>query len=44
MRISEMFDYLGLGILIAEPKAVTGGLMHSMYMVETKSRKYAVKK
>jgi len=44
MKISEMFDCYGFGKIVLEPKPVTGGLMHSMYLVETESKKYAVKK
>lgn len=44
MKIKELFEFCGLCQVTGEPSLVSGGLMHSMYAVETKGQKYAVKK
>ncbi|QSX04751.1 phosphotransferase [Sedimentibacter sp. zth1] len=43
IQIEKLFNKYGLEKLIKEPKQVTGGLMHKMYQIITKHKKYAVK-
>lgn len=43
MNIKDLFDHCGLGHVMSGPVAVKGGLMHSLYFVETKGHRYAVK-
>ncbi len=39
-KVSNLFQ---LGEVVGEPKAVSGGLLHKMYVVETNSGKFAIK-
>jgi len=43
LQFEKLCDALRLGEIVGEPKAVSGGLLHRMYVVETKEGKYAVK-
>lgn len=42
-QLEELFNKYNLGKLTEEPKQITGGLMHRMYQVTTKEKRYAVK-
>lgn len=43
IQIEKLFNKYNLGKLTAQPKQITGGLMHRMYQVITEGKKYAVK-
>lgn len=43
LQFDKLCESLNLGEVIREPSAITGGLLHRMFMVETTLGKYAVK-
>ncbi|MCM3626642.1 aminoglycoside phosphotransferase family protein [Paenibacillus glycanilyticus] len=43
LRFEELCKLLQLGEMVRTPEAVTGGLLHRMYAIETTQGKYAVK-
>lgn len=42
-RLEKLIDYFALGEIVASPKQLTGGLLHTVYEVTTQKGKYAVK-
>lgn len=42
-KFVNLCQSLGLGVIIQEPKALTGGLMHKMYQVTTDQGSYCIK-
>jgi Ser/Thr protein kinase RdoA (MazF antagonist) len=43
LQFEKLCNYLALGEIVSEPEALTGGLLHRMYSVETTQGKYAIK-
>lgn len=43
IQFEKLCNILGLGHMIGSPKAITGGLLHRMYSIETTQGKYVVK-
>ncbi len=43
LQFEKLCDMLELGEIVGVPKAISGGLLHRMYSVETTQGKYAVK-
>lgn len=43
LQFQKLCNVLQLGDMIEEPKAISGGLLHRMYSVETSKGKYAIK-
>lgn len=43
IQFEKLCNILGLGHIIGSPKAITGGLLHRMYFIETTQGKYVVK-
>ncbi|KGP85485.1 MULTISPECIES: phosphotransferase [unclassified Paenibacillus] len=43
LKFEKLITELDLGELISKPKAISGGLLHRMYAIETTQAKYAVK-
>ncbi|MCB2290948.1 aminoglycoside phosphotransferase family protein [Clostridium sp. CS001] len=43
LQFKKLCDILKLGEIIGVPKAITGGLLHRMYAIETTQGKYAIK-
>lgn len=43
VQFNELCDVLQLGKIIGVPEAISGGLLHRMYMIETDLGKYAIK-
>lgn len=43
VQFEKMCHVLNLGELIKPPEAVTGGLLHRMFAIETTQGKYAIK-
>ncbi|WP_127539513.1 phosphotransferase [Paenibacillus illinoisensis] len=43
LNFEKVCDQLNLGDLISTPKPISGGLLHRMYVIETRRNKYAIK-
>jgi thiamine kinase-like enzyme len=43
MQVEKLCNILQLGEIVSVPEAISGGLMHRMYSVETTTGKYAIK-
>ncbi|MFC9707321.1 aminoglycoside phosphotransferase family protein [Paenibacillus sp. NPDC056933] len=43
LKFEKLVTELELGVLISKPRAISGGLLHRMYAIETTHAKYAVK-
>ncbi|MGG4130682.1 phosphotransferase [Paenibacillus illinoisensis] len=43
LNFEKVCDQLNLGDLISTPKPILGGLLHRMYVIETRRNKYAIK-
>ena len=43
LQFEKLCNILKLGEIIGKPKAITGGLLHRMYAIETTQGKYAIK-
>jgi len=43
LQFEKLCELIDLGDIVGEPRAITGGLLHRMYAIETSKGKYAVK-
>jgi hypothetical protein len=43
LQFNKLCDILQLGEIVGVPEAISGGLLHRMYAIETTEGKYAIK-
>jgi len=43
LQFEKLCNILHLGEIVGTPEVMTGGLLHRMYAIETRQRKYAIK-